>query len=154
MGFVAGLVAGLVLAAAGIRFGMPRMMIRARRSRFGVDETVERIVEAAGREGWQVPKVYELHESLEKHGHPLGRKVRIVSLCKPPYAQAVLGREAFRRLSGIMPCRISVYEADDGTVWVAQMNTGLMGRMFGRFVGAVMGRVSEEEHRILQGVCA
>ncbi len=154
MAFLAGLVVGVAAAAVLVRFVMPRVMIQTKRSRFGVDETVERLVEAAGREGWQVPKVYDLHESLEKHGHPLGRKVRIISLCKPPYAQAVLGREAFRRLSGIMPCRISVYEADDGTVWVAQMNTGLMGRMFGRFVGGVMGRVSEEEHRILETVCA
>jgi hypothetical protein len=49
-----------------------------------------------------------------------------------------------------MPCSIGVYEGDDGRVYVAKMNTGLMGKMFGGNVAQVMGgAVAEDEAKIL-----
>ncbi len=154
MGFALGVVVGVVIAGIAAWLLMPRLMLTVRRSKASVEDTVAHIVDHAQREGWSVPKVYDLQQSIVQAGYELPHKVRIISLCKPPYARDVLGRDAFRRLAGIMPCRIGVYEGDDGGVYVAQMNTGLMGRMFGAFVGRIMGRVSEEEHRFTRGVLA
>jgi len=36
-----------------------------------------------------------------------------------------------RLVSAMMPCTISVYEKDDGNIYVAHMNAGLMGKVFG-----------------------
>ncbi len=152
MTFVLGLVLGAALTAGAVYVMMPRLMLRIRRSRLPVDETVARICKEAQKEGWSVPKIYDMKESLAKGGHPIDEEIRIISLCKPVYARQVLGRDEYRKMAAIMPCRIGVYRAGDGAVYVAQMNTGLMGRMFGRFIGAVMGRVSEEEHRFLAHV--
>jgi len=152
MTFALGLVLGVVATAGAVYLLMPRLMLRTRRSRLPVEETVARICEEARKEGWSVPKVYDMKESLEKGGHPIGEDIRIISLCKPVYARQVLGRDEYKKMSAIMPCRIGVYRARDGSVYVAQMNTGLMGRMFGSFIATVMGRVSEEEHRFLAHV--
>ncbi len=48
-------------------------------------------------------------------------------------------------VSLMMPCTISIYEKSDGQTYVATMNAGLMGRLFGGTVARVMaGSVAPE----------
>ena len=42
----------------------------------------------------------------------------------------------------MMPCSWAVYELDDGSVWLATMNIGMMSRMFAGDVAAGMGEVA------------
>jgi uncharacterized protein (DUF302 family) len=52
-----------------------------------------------------------------------------------------------------LPCKVAVYEEDDGSVKLARMNIGLMAKVFGGKVGEIMGgRVAREEHDILRKV--
>jgi len=53
----------------------------------------------------------------------------------------------------MMPCRIGIYEAD-GEVYVTRLNIGLMSKMFGGSIADVMGKVSDEEHRMLSAIIA
>ena len=58
-----------------------------------------------------------------------------------------------RHMACLMPCTFAVYEADDGSVRIAKMNTGLMGRVFGGTVARIMGgKVGPEETRMLQDI--
>ncbi|GAB4248340.1 DUF302 domain-containing protein [Deferrisoma sp.] len=149
MVFVAGVIVGVAGTTAAALWGMRRWMLVRRTSPLDVDHTVERLCEAARNAGWSVPKVYDLTGSIRNAGEVLEPRVRVISLCKPAYAARVLGRGAYRRLAGIMPCRIAVYEEEDGSVTVAQMNTGLLAPIFGRWVGRIMARVTEETEGIL-----
>ena len=57
------------------------------------------------------------------------------------------------RMACLMPCTFAVYEADDGSVRISKMNTGLTGRVFGGTVARIMaGKVGPEETRILQDI--
>lgn len=149
--FFGGLVVGLVVAGVAVWMLAPGMMLVTHESRLGFDETVAALEEAAEAEGWVVSGTRDMNASLAQHGQELPRRVRIVELCHPEYARDILTTD--RELSSMMPCAISVWETDAGEVRVTQMNTGLVGRMFGGNVARVMGgRVAEDERSIVSAV--
>jgi uncharacterized protein (DUF302 family) len=78
--------------------------------------------------------------------------MKILSLCKPVYAYDILKNDNDKRVSAIMPCRIGVYQSENGKVFIAGMNMGLMSKMFGGNIAKVMSGVAEDEHNILKSV--
>jgi hypothetical protein len=51
-----------------------------------------------------------------------------------------------------MPCRMGMYETQDGKVMISGMNMGLMSKMFGGNIAKVMGGVADEEAAMLATV--
>ena len=150
--FVVGLLVGLVVAAVLVWMIMPSMMIHVTKSRFSVDKTVEAVQAAAEGQGWQVPKVYDLQESLQTAGKTDMTALKVISMCQPDHAYSILSDDKNKKVTAMMPCRIGVYEDSAGTVYVSQMNIGLMSKMFGGTIAEVMGKVAEEEERMLSGI--
>ena len=151
-GLLLGLAAGVVLSMVAAKVLMPRMMIVTRQSRLGFDETVERLsANIGGADGWTLQSVWDMNQSMAKHGVDFPRKVQKLNLCNAGYASEVLASE--RWASSLMPCGIAVWEDDSGGVWVSKMNTGLMGKLFGGVIARVMGgRVAADESRMMEGV--
>ncbi|MFW6189473.1 MAG: DUF302 domain-containing protein [Planctomycetota bacterium] len=150
---LAGFVAGLLVAALAVKMLMPGMMIVTHQSRYDVEGTVSTLREAIKAEGWAVAGVKNMRRSMAGHGVEFPREVRVVQLCNADYAAEVLADS--RRVSCLMPCSISVWEADDGTVRISRMNTRLMGKMFGGTVARVMGgSVARDEEAVLEAVVA
>jgi uncharacterized protein (DUF302 family) len=147
IGVVVGVAAGLSVAW----IVMPNMMLQVDRSRLTFDETVAAIQASALEDGWQVPKVYDLRQSLISSNEGDIGPTTVVSLCKPTHAFAILSDSDHKMVAGMMPCRIGVYEAD-GAVYVTRLNIGLMAEMFGGPAAEVMGKVAEEEHAILSDI--
>ena len=148
---IAGVLVGLLLAIVLVVALMPSMMLKTYETTLGYDETIaalqERIVEA----GWVVSGVKEMNESLAKEGVQFGPRVSLVSLCQPQYAESILATD--RHISVMMPCKFSVWEGDDGKVYLTKMNTSLMGKLFGGNVAKVMGgSVTADEEAILDGL--
>ncbi len=148
-----GIVLGLFVAGVMVVMLLPRLMIVVRRSKLGFDETVEALRQGVPEAGWSMPGEIDLNASMAKHGVDFSPRVRIVQMCKAPYAKEVLTVD--RRVSCLMPCAVAVWQGDDGGVYVSMMNTGLMGRLFGGVVGRVMGGpVTTETRRILGPIVA
>ena len=78
-------------------------------SLFGMNETVELLVNAAIGMEWQNPATHDLQNSLAKAGKSV-RLVKVIEICKPAYSGAMLEKSDERVVSVMMPCRISVYE--------------------------------------------
>jgi len=151
VGLFLGAVAGAVLCGAAVVTAMPRMMIVTQESRLGFDETVAALEEAIPEKGWVVSTVSDMNKSMAKHGVEFGPRVKLVKLCKPEYAQSVLTTD--RHVSTLMPCTFSVWEGDDGKVYVSKMNMSLMAKMFGGNIARVMGgSVAQDEHAMLAGI--
>ncbi len=149
---VLGLILGLALAA-GVGVGVLRTrMITPRRSRHGFDETcaaIERVV-PADPEGWSLPlPAWDAHAVLEKKGlAPANlRSLRFFFVCNPQLASGLLRLDP--TFAGMMPCTWAVYERQDGTVWLAKLNVGLMSRLFPPAIAAIMGRVAAADERFL-----
>ncbi len=148
LSLLGGFVAGGVVTALMVVMLMPSMMIVTEKSPLGFDETIAKLEAAAQDVGWSLPGRMNMQQSLAKHGKDFDHRVEVIKLCHPDYAKDVLTTD--RHLSSLMPCSISVWEGDDGAVYVSKMNTGLMGKLFGGNVARVMGeKVARDEKQIL-----
>lgn len=90
-------------------------------SLFGFHETVELLTAAATAREWGNPATHDLQMTLAKSGKSV-RPVTVIEICKPTYSGMMLERSDERIISVMMPCRISVYEKDNGKTYVATVN--------------------------------
>ena len=118
-------------------------------SPFDVPVTVEKLIEAANQQGWQNPAVHNLQQSLAKAGKEV-KPVQVVEICKPEYSGRMLELNNERIVSVMMPCRISVYEKDDGKTYVAMLNMKAMSEQLPATVVDAVHGATEESFEIVK----
>jgi len=95
-------------------------------SPFDVTTTVEKLIASASQKEWQNPAVHNLQQSFAKEGNVM-RPVQVIELCKQEYSGFMHEKNRERVASILtMPCRISVYEKDDGMTYVSLFNMAAM----------------------------
>ena len=120
-------------------------------SPYDVTTTVEKLIVAATQKEWQNPAVHNLQQSLAKAGKTV-RPVQVIEICKPEYSGKMLEKSDERIVSIMMPCRISVYEKEDGKTYVALINvSAMLPGMPATIAGAMMG-ASDETFEIVKSV--
>lgn len=135
---ISGIIIGFVLFAVIAKLAAPGMMLKECVSPLSYEETVQKIESAVTNGGWVISRKMDMQKSIAAHGFTAPR-VTLLKICKAEYAAEILNDDDSMYVSLMMPCTISVYEKSDGTVYVATMNAGLMGRIFGGTVAKVMG---------------
>ena len=146
--FITGLVFGVLLMALLVYLGLPRMMLSVHRSTLDFDSTVTSVENAAASHDWLVPKVYNVQESIVSAGHTGMARLKVISLCHPDHAYRLLRHDENKMISGIMPCRIAVYETADGQVYISGLNIGRLGSLFGGDIAEVTGIIAAEQERM------
>jgi uncharacterized protein (DUF302 family) len=91
------------------------------RSSLSFNETIEQIKKSAEEKGWVIPAVHDLQKSLQKNGQEV-LPVTVIELCNPEISGNILKQNDLRALSAYMPCRVSVYEKEEGDVFISRMN--------------------------------
>jgi uncharacterized protein (DUF302 family) len=120
-------------------------------SPFDVATTVEKLIAAANEKEWQNPAVHNLQQSLAKAGKKV-KPVQVIEICKPEFSGKMLEKNHERIASILMPCRISVYEKDDGKTYVALLNMETMAaNMPYTIIDAIKG-ATEETFEIVKSV--
>lgn len=122
-----------------------------KQSRFDFDKTVEMISAEAVNRGWKVPFIFDLQMSLLKAGQEV-RPVKIVEICKPAYSGKILSVDAEKMISVMMPCRISVYQKEDGNTYISIMDAGKMIPLMPEAAGEVMKAASDETIEIVKQI--
>ena len=120
-------------------------------SPYDVATTVEKLLSAASQKEWQNPAVHNLQQSLAKSGKEV-RPVQVIEICKPEYSGQMLEKNHERIVSVMMPCRISVYEKEDGKAYVALMNTSAMSAGMPPSIAEAMQGASDESFEIVKSV--
>jgi uncharacterized protein (DUF302 family) len=120
-------------------------------SKFKFDKTVDLLIAEAERRDWKVPAVHDLQQSLAKSGKAV-RPVKVVEICKPQYSGKMLELNDERIISVMMPCRISVYEKEDGKTYVSLINAGEMASGLPAKIAGVMKEASDETFEIVKSV--
>jgi uncharacterized protein (DUF302 family) len=147
---IVGLLAGIVLAGAATWVLMPKMMLQVFESRYGFDQTVTTIEDAIkAAEGWKSPITLDIQKNIVMAGNPDMTKVKVVTLCNPNLAHRILADDADKKTSGVMPVTIGVYEDSAGRTYIAVMDYGLMGSMFGGTIADVMATASGDLNGIV-----
>jgi uncharacterized protein (DUF302 family) len=150
---VVGLIIGILLTSIVGWVMMPNLMLNVHKSKLGFDETITFINQSvSSSNGWAIPVIHNLQGSLIKAGYGDMTRIKVIELCNPNYAYDVLKDDQNKKISAIMPCRIGVYEDKSGQVYIAEMNTKLISKIFGGNVAKVMGVVSEEEETMLKEI--
>ncbi|NOU17437.1 MAG: DUF302 domain-containing protein [Bacteroidales bacterium] len=120
-------------------------------SPYDVTTTVEKLIAAATQKEWQNPAVHNLQQSLAKAGKTV-RPVQVIEICKPEYSGKMLEKSDERIVSVMMPCRISVYEKEDGKTYVALINASAMIHDMPPTVADAMLGASDETFEIVKSV--
>jgi len=121
------------------------------KSKFDFEKTVELLVADAESREWKIPAVHDLQLSLAKSGKVV-RPVKVIEICKPAYSGQMLELNDERIMSVMMPCRISVYEKEDGVTYVSLINAGDMVSGLQDNIARVMKGASDETFEIVNTV--
>ena len=143
LGFISGIALFVVIAIvfAG------NLMLKEYESPFGVEETAARVqanIQALGDRGWKLSALRDPARAVAVSGTNVP-PVLLVEACSTKYSAPILKDDSTRILSILMPCTITVYKKDDGKTYIGTMNSGLMGKMFGSKVAAVMAEVAKDQ---------
>jgi uncharacterized protein (DUF302 family) len=153
--FLIGALVGAIAIGLGLFIVAPARMIRETPSPYGVEETVQRLQQAATRQGWSLSGVRAINKQIAAHGQADVGPVHLVEMCQPAYAAALLDDDPQKRFAVLMPCTIAVYEKSDRNVYVATLEAGLLGRLFPGEVSEVFGgSVARDQSSILEAALA
>jgi uncharacterized protein (DUF302 family) len=118
-------------------------------SPYDVATTIEKLIEAATKKGWQNPATHDLQQSLAKSGKEV-KPVQVIEICKPEYSGTMLEKNDERIASILMPCRISVYEKEDGKTYVTLLNMELMAAEMPSSIAVAIKGASDESFEIVE----
>ena len=144
---------GMLVMGGLVFFIMPKIMFVTKQSKYNFSDTVEKLEEAIVENKWGHRGTWFIHNDLNQKQIEFRPRIANVNLCKAPYAAEILNIEKNRFAAALMPCAFSVWEANNGKVFVTKMNTGFMGPMFGGAIARIMGNiVSKEERQMLKNI--
>jgi len=116
-----------------------------------IDEVVAKIQEAAAANKFGVLGIHDLKEKMNAKGIDFGPECRILEVCNPGKAKAVL--EADMSISNALPCRISVFERD-GKITVSMIRPSHLLGLFNRpELQPVAQEVEDAMLRIIDAAC-
>ncbi|RLG28770.1 DUF302 domain-containing protein [Methanosarcinales archaeon] len=144
-----GFVLGVIVVLFIMKMAAPGMMIHEVKSPYDFNTTVDTIIANAKSEGWTVPKTYNFQKSILDAGAGDVGRTEVIEMCQPEYASGLLGADDTKFVAVMMPCAVAVYEKSDGGTYVASMNVGIMGKVFGGAVDQTMSKVAADDKKIL-----
>ncbi|MCK5812364.1 MAG: DUF302 domain-containing protein [Clostridiales bacterium] len=144
-------VLGIVIASTAIIVVAPGAMLLEDESKYEFDETVEVLTASIESHGWKLPAVHDLQKTMIKFGYDV-KKVQIFELCHPEHAARILEADEERIVSSLMPCRIAIYEREDGKVYISRLNSSLMSSLMGGLIKDVMTTAAEQNEEILEAI--
>ena len=117
-------------------------------TRNSIDQIDQALRAAAAKHQFGVLGVHDLQDTLAKKGIALGKIRLVYEICNPLQAKNVLDINA--AFSSMLPCRISVYGADDGYRLSTVLPSGL-GKFFaGADIEPITYKVENDLKEIMQ----
>jgi uncharacterized protein (DUF302 family) len=116
----------------------------------GFDEAVRRTTEALKKEGFGVLTTIDVKETLKQKIGVDFRRYVILGACNPQLAHRALGAELGIGL--LLPCNVTVFEADDGRTVVQMIKPTSMFEV--AKLAALQPVVREAEERLTRALAA
>ena len=121
------------------------------RSRFGFEETINKLTELVPKNEWKIIQMLDLQETMRKNGKDV-LPVKVVEMCKPDYAYQLLSEDSQRIYSNMMPCRVSVYEKSDGNTYISRMNSAMFAEQIGGVMQDVMSKAFDDVEKMIKKI--
>jgi uncharacterized protein (DUF302 family) len=150
-GIIVGLLAGLIIGLLLFFLAAPSLMFRENKILKDFDTTVAGVEKAVEAKGWKIPHVHDLQATMKKFGKDV-RSVKVFEICHPDHSYEILSRNEERIVSNLMPCRIAVYEKEDGSVWISRMNSGVVAKPMSKVIRKTMSVAASDVEEIIAEV--
>jgi len=150
-GIIIGTLAGLILGWFITFLAMPKLMFKESKSHLDFDNTVGKIENAVTDKGWKIPAVHDLQATMKKFEKDV-RPVKVFEICHPDHSYNILARNDERMVSNMMPCRISVYEKEDGSIWISRMNSGIVAKPMTKVIRETMSLAADDVEMVIAEV--
>lgn len=131
----------------------PRDMFLETVSPFGFAATVDALSAEMKADGWNILATHDLSAALAKKGHNV-LPVSIIEACSGKFSVNLLKKDETRYVSSLLPCRVAVYQTNDGKVIISRMNTTVMGAQMEPAVAEVMAKAGASLEAIVTKVLA
>ena len=122
-----------------------------RESNFTMEETLERIQNAAGELGYTVPIVHDMQGNMARNGIEV-LPAQIMELCHGARAYEILKSDKDRYNQAMLPCRVAVYEKEDGKTYVSWTNYAHFSQLEHGISMEVFRQVGSDYDEIMQGI--
>lgn len=113
------------------------------------NSTVDKLSKEIEKKSWKISNVYDLQKTMDKFGKDV-LPVKVFSLCHPNHSSRILEKDSERIISSMMPCRVSVYEKNDGNTYISRMNSLIIASGFGGIIEQVMTDSANEVEEIIE----
>lgn len=150
--FIIGLVLGLLIMAFMVKVMMPNKMFSKYKSKLDFADAVSSLEDSAIKNGWKISEIRDLQQDYIEAGLEEMTKVKILYFCNPQGGYNILKDDAYKKMSVMMPMGVSVYEANDGQVYIAAMNIGFMSMMFSGSVRKVLQEGGENFRKSIENI--
>ena len=149
---IIGFIAGIIFTFFMLYQMAPALMLSDDESKYSTfDETVEKFELSVKEHNWKIPATHDLQKTMAKYGREV-KPVKVFELCNPDHAGQILEKDGERIVSSLMPCRVAIYEKDDGKVYFSRMNSGLMASPMEGIIPEVMALAAKENEEILEAI--
>ncbi len=149
-GFI-GLIAGALIMLIVMYQMAPSMMMLEDETKYNFEESVSRLEESVKKQGWKISHVHDLQKTMAKFDKDV-KAVKVFELCHPDHAGQILEADDERIVSSLMPCRVAIYEKNDGKVYASRMNSGMMAGTMGGLIAEVMEQAALDNEVILKAI--
>lgn len=150
-GIIIGLISGLVLGLLIAFFIAPSLMFREDMHNNDFEATVAKLEKEIEERGWKTPVVHDLQATMKKFDKDV-RSVKVLEICHPDHSYEILSKSEEKIVSSMMPCRISVYEKEDGSVWISRMNSGFLAKPMSPVIRKTMSAAAADVEEIIAEV--
>lgn len=127
-------------------------MMSEQKSRLGYKETIAALTDAAKKRGWEVGPAMDMQEAMQKAGQKNAKPFTMLTMCKKDLAEALLKAQVANKAMPFAPCRLSVFEGEDGKTYIAKPNTDMMAQMAAPTFAPLLKKFVEEEKALLAGI--
>ena len=150
-GILIGVISGMVLGLLIAFFIAPSLMFREDSNSKDFEITVAALEKVIEARGWKTPVIHDLQATMKKFNKDV-RSVKVLEICHPDLSYQILSQSNEKIVSNMMPCRISVYEKEDGSVWISRMNSGLLAKPMSRVIRLTMSAAAADVEEIIAEV--
>ena len=153
IGGAVGFISGILILILVLSSMAQSIMMKEDVSKYdNFDQTVEVFLQSVKDHNWKVPATHDLQKSMLKFGKSDIKAVKVFELCHPDHAHRILKEDGERIVSSLMPCRVAIYEKNDGKVYVSRMNSGLMASFMEGIIPEVMDEAAVQNEEILEAI--
>jgi uncharacterized protein (DUF302 family) len=150
-GIIIGIVAGMAIGLLAAFFLSPSLMFRENSYDKDFETTVSELEKEIEEKGWKIPVVHDLQATMKKFGKEV-KSVKVLEICHPDLSYEILSQSEEKIVSSMMPCRIAVYEKDDGSVWISRMNSGFLAKPMSPVIRKTMSKAAASVEEIIAEV--